>query len=59
MAPAPSRRLPATIALAMMLAAPAAFGSATSPLVLEHVTLEDGLTQSTVMDVIQDSQGFL
>ncbi|MGD8976267.1 MAG: two-component regulator propeller domain-containing protein [Gammaproteobacteria bacterium] len=59
MARAPLRYLLATASLTMLLAGPAAYGGATSPLVLEHVTLEDGLTQSTVMDILQDSQGFI
>ncbi len=59
MAQAPFRYLLTTATLAISLAGSAAYASATSPLVLEHVTLEDGLTQSTVMDILQDSQGFV
>ena len=29
------------------------------PMIFEHVTVEDGLSQGTVLDVLQDSQGFI
>ncbi len=32
---------------------------APSPLVLEHLTMADGLPQGTVMSTLQDSQGFV
>jgi len=53
------RYLLAAVALSSLLLGPLALASANSPLVLEHVTQEDGLSQSTVMDIVQDSQGFI
>src|SRR4030088_2960853 len=32
---------------------------AVRPLYLEHLTMRDGLSQSTVMSILQDSQGYL
>ncbi len=45
------------LALAALL--PALVGANPAPMVFDHITLEDGLSQATVTDVLQDSQGFL
>ncbi len=34
-------------------------GAAQQPMHFEHVTIQDGLSQSSVMSILQDSQGFL
>ncbi|MGB5623678.1 MAG: two-component regulator propeller domain-containing protein [Gammaproteobacteria bacterium] len=59
MLPAGRRYLLAAMALGSWLTGPLALAATNSPLVLEHVTQEDGLSQSTVMDIVQDSQGFV
>ena len=53
-----SRRSPKALALIALLAASAAAADA-PPLVLDHLTTEDGLPQATVMTTLQDSQGFV
>ena len=46
--------------LAALLCAPVYVGAhSAAPMVFDHVTLQDGLSQATVTDVLQDSQGFL
>ena len=47
------------LALAVLAHAPVPVGASPAPMVFDHVTLEDGLSQATVNDVLQDSQGFL
>ncbi|HTP40201.1 MAG TPA: two-component regulator propeller domain-containing protein [Steroidobacteraceae bacterium] len=53
-------RLPA-IFFALVAACAAALACATDspPLILEHLTIADGLPQGTVMSTLQDSQGFV
>lgn len=55
------RRAQLAACLLCLLAAPAAAGAAADapPLVLEHLTRQDGLPQGTVMTTLQDSQGFV
>ena len=46
-----------TVGVASLLAGAAhAF---TQPMHFEHITLQDGLSQNTVMSILQDSQGFM
>ncbi|MET0984838.1 MAG: two-component regulator propeller domain-containing protein [Steroidobacteraceae bacterium] len=45
--------------LGWMLTASVATAMDASPLVLEHLTISDGLPQATVMTTLQDSQGFV
>ncbi len=52
-------RITALATLAVLLHAPAFVGANPAPMVFDHITLEDGLSQATVTDVLQDSQGFL
>jgi signal transduction histidine kinase/ligand-binding sensor domain-containing protein/CheY-like chemotaxis protein len=53
------RRLWFILALACSLAQAAAPVPVVRPLYLEHLTMRDGLSQSTVMSFLQDSQGYL
>ncbi len=52
-------RIALCAALAVLAYAPAPVGANPAPMVFDHLTLEDGLSQATVTDVLQDSQGFL
>jgi len=51
--------IPGWICLYALLVASPALASRAAPLVVDHIAPEDGLSQSTVMDILQDSQGFL
>jgi signal transduction histidine kinase/ligand-binding sensor domain-containing protein/CheY-like chemotaxis protein len=57
-------RILGTLAACMALAAPAAAGAAAPvpavrPMYFEHLTMREGLSQSTVNSILQDSQGYL
>ncbi len=45
--------------LTVLAAAPLLGWAGGQPLYLNHLTMEDGLSQSTVMAILQDSQGFM
>ena len=53
------RRIKLFAALAVLTHGPVLAGASPAPMVFDHLTLEDGLSQATVTDVLQDSQGFL
>jgi signal transduction histidine kinase/ligand-binding sensor domain-containing protein/CheY-like chemotaxis protein len=59
-------RVLSAIILGSLLSFPRAFAaipepivSANRPMYFEHLTVQDGLSQSTVMSILQDSQGYL
>ena len=45
--------------LGLMIISPVAVSGQAPPMVFEHITVREGLSQSTVLDVHQDSQGFI
>ena len=47
------------LCLVAILVTSPALASRAAPLVVDHIAPENGLSQSTVMDIVQDSQGFL
>src|SRR3954466_1687974 len=60
-----SRHAPLAFVLWAMLSVPPSFAQSpelmpeTRPMYFEHLTMQDGLSQSTVMSILQDSQGYL
>lgn len=45
--------------LGLMIISPVAVYGKAAPMVFDHITVQEGLSQSTVLDVLQDSQGFI
>lgn len=52
-------QITALLALAVLVHAPVPAGANQAPMVFDHLTFEDGLSQATVTNLLQDSQGFL
>ena len=54
-----TRHVAATLAACIVLVATAGRAADQAPMVFTHLTMADGLSQASVNDVLQDSQGFI